>query len=269
MLEKIDEIKKFNLKNATLINDGVSNETYLIDNKYIYRKPSRQSDPFKSRIAEKLVIEGLKNWKNTETVLSFNELTGEKLSAFIEGTYKQGKSINKTDLKKVATLIKEFHALNIKVDNLFYPIKRFDFYRKNSDVRLDIALENHILSQIENLYKKYPLITTHNDLVNNNILFSGDRTYLIDFEFVSKNITIFDLASYLSENNIRNENDIIYFLSCYDKNINIDDVKLMIIYEDLLWFYWANFNYKLSKKEVFKKIADEKKTHLSVFDHLI
>ena len=48
-----------------------------------------------------------------------------------------------------------------------------------------------------------------------------------------------------------------YFLSRFE-NINKKDVQTMINFENILWYYWASYMYKLTNKQIFNIIKEEK-----------
>ena len=76
-----------------------------------------------------------------------------------------------------------------------------------------------------------------------------------DFEYAGLNISLFDIASFISENNLsKNEKE--YFLSQFE-NINKKDVQTMINFENILWYYWASYMYKLTNKQIFNIIKSE------------
>ena len=50
------KIKDVKLTNATLLNEGISNESYLIDNKYVFRYKEDDNDVFNKAKNEKIVL---------------------------------------------------------------------------------------------------------------------------------------------------------------------------------------------------------------------
>ena len=89
-----------------------------------------------------------------------------------------------------------------------------------------------------------------------NLLFKDKQLIVLDFEYAGLNISLFDIASFISENNLSNDEKE-YFLSQF-KNINKKDVQTMINFENILWYYWASYMYKLTNKQIFNIIKEEK-----------
>ena len=86
--------------------------------------------------------------------------------------------------------------------------------------------------------------------------------FLIDFEYAADNNPLFDLASFLSENDIEDEKTRRHFLKFYfnkrcDDKIYRRIVRLMAL-QDILWYYWAQMHYISSKQLVYKRIAHHK-----------
>ena len=119
-----------------------------------------------------------------------------------------------------------------------------------------IKNESEIVFEAQKLYEKYPLVYAHNDLVKGNLLFKDKQLIVLDFEYAGLNISLFDIASFISENNLSNDEKE-YFLSQF-KNINKKDVQTMINCENILWYYWASYMYKLTNKQIFNIIKEEK-----------
>lgn len=253
-------MKKLNdLKIVKKINEGVSNETYLTKDNLIYRYKSPNPDPFNKVKNEKLVIEKIKGLPFSEEVTYFDR-KGNKVSKFIENTRFFNSTPN--DIKKAAFFISSFHSLSIPNLGKFNPFKRLTLYRENLDAIIDEKDYKTIIKKTKKLYKTYPLVVSHNDLVHTNILLKDEQIYVLDYEFASLNIELFDIASLLSENSIASEKNIEYILSLFDNKYPKDELLLMINFQDLLWHYWALFHYEKSAKVEYLRIADTKRINL-------
>ena len=93
------------------------------------------------------------------------------------------------------------------------------------------------------------------------MLFVDNKLYLLDFEYAGNNIELFDIASFISENNIEDIELIDYFISQF--NVDKKDVITMIDFANILWYYWAQYNFTLTKKSIFKEIAIDKLNHIN------
>ena len=118
----------------------------------------------------------------------------------------------------VATFIKTIGKIDNKIDFEFRPFDRLSFYKDNSYDNLFIKDESEIVFAAEKLYEKYPLVYAHNDLVKGNLLFKDKQLIVLDFEYAGLNISLFDIASFISENNL-SKND--YVKYCYENKLSI------------------------------------------------
>ena len=249
------KIKDISLKNAKLLNEGISNTSYLIINKYVYRSKKEKGDPFNKSKNEAIAIKKVAHLPYSEKVLEYNKLTGEKLSLFIQDTTRLSSTFNKEELDLVIKAIKRIHK-EIKINFSFNAFKRLKAYKEGIVSEIDPKKEKEIIAQAKALYKKYPKCFSHNDLVKGNILFKDKEIYLLDYEYSGNNIELFDIASFLSENNYLEKEMISYFAKHFDYSIS--EINKMIDFENVLWYYWAKQNYKKSKRKIFLEIAKEK-----------
>ena len=251
---KIENCK--NYINYPLLNEGISNTSYLIDDKFVYRHKESSLDPFNKPINEISFYNAIKDKINTEQIIEYDINTGEKLSLFIDKTTRLSSPLKKEEMDLVATFIKTIAKIDNRIDFEFRPFDRLSFYKDNSSNNLPIKNESEIIFAAEKLYEKYPLVYAHNDLVKGNLLFKDKQLIVLDFEYAGLNIFLFDIASFISENNL-SKNDKEYFLSQFE-NINKKDVQIMINFENILWYYWASYMYKLTNKQIFNIIKEEK-----------
>lgn len=246
-------------KKAVLLDAGITNVSYLVDDRIVLRIKGRDQDPFNDNGAEKKTITALRGWKKTERVLSFDAESGRKISLYIPDTHRGKMPPTRSEMRRAAGLIREFHALRLGLRHSFKPFKRLAYYRRRADRDVDPKLEREIIEEAREIYRRCPLVFSHNDLVNGNILFGKRGSYLLDFEYAGRNVLPFDLASYLSENNVRKKGDIVSFYLDYgDPRVKLEDVEKMMRFADLLWHYWADWRYKVTGKDVFRKIGEEK-----------
>lgn len=257
-LKVIQRILGDQVTNVKRIHHGVSNNNYLVDKKYVVRV-KEEKEYFYSYQHEKEILH-LTARLYLSDIVRYLDKDGNKVSDYIPGTHIFSKKDE--EIKKAALLIRKLHSADINTHIKFDPFTRYKYYRKNSQGET-FKHEELILKETKKLYHKYNLILCHNDLVDNNFLFTKDRAYLIDYEFAGKNIYLFDLASFITENNITDKNKIRLFLSTYGFNFNLyNDLRVMMMFLNLLWYYWALERYQVTKKRIYQNIAKEKKKRI-------
>jgi len=139
-----------------------------------------------------------------------------------------------TELLQLTGMLKQLHALQNfpavhqpifdYMDNLVHKIKAYEASSLIMDY-FGIIKETKILLQ-----KYYEYTACHNDLYDNNILFNGERLYLIDWEAAGVEDPYFDLATLCNEL-VSSEAQEDYFLQEYfgGKLTEYQNAKLVLM----------------------------------------
>lgn len=168
-------------------------------------------------------------------------------------------------LIQIATLLKALHQQKEGLDQIssFAPLKRMQLYKEEAQVPSH-PFENWIKENYPSFEQEQ--VICHHDVVPGNLLMIEDHIELIDFEYVGLDDPYFDLASFISENNIRDQQMIFFFLEAYFSHMPNEKEKEKFAYylklNDLLWYYWAKMMERKTQQEVYKEIAKEKEEHL-------
>lgn len=166
---------------------------------------------------------------------------------------------------RATQLIKKLHSYKFKVDYYFDAIKMYNNFIQNIKQPLfNYSDYQYIIEAYNNINQE--MILCHNDLVSGNILFSNDKDYLIDYEYAGMNYPIFDLMSFISENNI-DDNTIreLIYRTYFERDIDEKTYQELHIVENmqnLLWAAWANMLYESRKEEIYYIIFKDKIKHL-------
>ena len=254
----------YNLTNIKVIKSrkiktGITNINYKIltnEGVFVLRIPRKGIEGI-SFINQAKVLNVVKDI-NVDVVY-YDFKTGILISKYVEKQKQKKVSFN-----VVIDILKKLHNLPIENIDRFDPFKLIKLY-KSIALETEFVDEKNIINKAKKLYKKYPLCFCHNDLLYANFLKSKERYYLIDYEYAGLNIALFDIASFLSENNINDKKLQVKFIKKYFNYFDdslYEDITTMFNLLDLLWYYWASALYKLYKEEIFNIIALEKKEHL-------
>ncbi len=183
---------------------------------------------------------------------------------YFEGSHPLNENIDERRLFKLGVFLKMLHSL--KTDGIapFNAKKRFDVYKAFANVVTPFAKEKELRKRVESDIENSVQVLSHNDIVRGNLLERDERgkLALIDFEYAGLNGEMFDIASILSENKIEKIEQKKAILQGYYENYNEMTIKKCndyILYEDLLWHYWAIAKYKQSGNPSFNQIAKEKR----------
>lgn len=244
---------------------GVSNENFLINNKYIYRRKKSFPQPFYSSSCEKEIEEFIKDKNITVPLVSiFSD--GTKITEYVnDATDLSHTSITDELLIKIAKKLKQLHSYKFKASNDFDPFTRLSYYMEsNKNPYREIT--DLIVSKMKKYYENNELVLCHNDLVPGNILVVNDEIKIIDFEYASNNHPFFDVISFLSENNITDPKQIELFINTYYDNQLPPNIKEMTEdfynFLDLLWYNWSVMMYYNLHEPIYYQICKTKALRL-------
>lgn len=242
---------------------GLTNRNFLLtvnQKQFIIRIPYQDSHQVVDRKQEVYALEIIKQTDLDVPLIYFNEVSGIKITAYIPNLEEFQDSQKQDKIERVARLMKKLHNLpNVsKID--FQPVETWKRYYANvHDPIYDLSSYTSIIEDVQTLHN--PKVLCHNDWVSGNILLGTHKDYLIDFEYAANNDPLFDIMSFLTENNIDDENDRQRFYQIYFDNITPIIKKQLAIWEsfhNLLWCTWAMMMYESRKDDVFRQIAHDK-----------
>ena len=181
---------------------GMSNYTYVVEcqgKKYTYRVPGKFAERFVDRDEE---------WANIQEVdrLGLNNVTtyveirsGEKLAEYVEGTIMSTTDVVSYNEMSVKAL-KQIHNSNLKIKD-YNAFGRLDTYQ-NYCIEMGFTHPQEYLdlrNKLEELRKQYvsvPMVPCHCDYQPTNLVISGDKLYVLDWEFAGMNDPFYDIACY-------------------------------------------------------------------------
>ena len=181
---------------------GMSNYTYVVEcqgKKYTYRVPGKFAERFVDRDDE---------WANIQEVdrLGLNNVTtyveirsGEKLAEYVEGTIMSTTDVVSYNEMSVKAL-KKIHNSDMKFKD-YDAFGRLDTYQ-NYCIETGFTHPQEYLdlrNKLEVLRKQYVSVTMvpcHCDYQPTNLVISGDKLYVLDWEFAGMNDPFYDIACY-------------------------------------------------------------------------
>ncbi len=262
----IEKIINQQINKIERINLGLSNNDYNVNDLFFVRIPKNKKRPDYEPLQEYLIEEQIgKQFHPSINNIYFDKESGIKVCNLISNFIVfDNQNIVFTHIRLIAHALKSLHS--IKIDNVkaFNPIEKIKSYKKYSSSS-SLEYEEQIL-QAYSYYQNDEQVLCHNDLVPGNILFIDKRIELIDYEYASLNDPFFDLASFISENNIKDPIAIRFFLEQYFKTPirqeQYQKLNVFINLNNLLWYYWALMMHKIDNMDIYLQIAQEKKENL-------
>lgn len=252
-----------NIKSIEEIFSGFSNQNFIVNDAYILRIPLPNKDESIDYTIEEETYNLIKDLNFSEKIVYFSKETGIKISKFIHNCKSYSITPSNEEIKNVAKLLKKLHKSNIQSSRSYDMFDRLELYKKNVDEKDYIlkSYEENLIIKLKEIYPKQSECLCHNDIVRGNLLFGYSKTYLIDWEYAANNNPYFDLASFISENNLSSEQEDL-FLSTYFgtklTNLIKKRISLFIEFLDILYYYRGLYLYKNRNLEIYKIIANEK-----------
>ena len=242
---------------------GITNENYLINNAFVLRYPPKDVDPTIDRKLEKLVYSKIEPLGISEKVFAFDEKTGIKITKFVHSSRFYNVKPTNEQLIYVSKALKKLHSSSINVEKTYDLYKKLAFYKKfaSEQETLDPKFEKLVIKEAKIIEENEPLVLCHNDLVAGNLLFKYNGLTIIDWEYSSMNYEIFDLASFVSENNLSDEATTFFLKKYYGykftnlKKKRVENYSRLL---DILFYYWAIYYYKRRDNRIYFDIAVDK-----------
>lgn len=191
-----------NSKIVKRLEGGMSNYTYVVEcqgKQYTYRVPGKFAEKFVNRVEE---------WENIQEVnrLGLNNITeyveirsGEKLAEYVEGTIMSTTDVVSYNRMSV-TALKKIHNSDLKFRD-YNAFGRLDTYQ-NYCLEMGFTFPQEYLDlrkkleTIRDAHANVPKVPCHCDYQPTNLVISGEKLYVLDWEFAGMNDPFYDIACY-------------------------------------------------------------------------
>lgn len=252
------------------LDGGLSNINTLLTlasgERFVVRTPHHETEHLFNRQQEAAVLAVIKPLNLTSECLHINPHNGIKISRYLENAvpFSQSTWTREQKIASVATLLSTLHHAKLRGFQSFHPFEKLRQYQQLASTSSLSFSDPYLEQRMEKHWNSVSHILCHNDLVDGNLLFTASRAYLIDYEYAGANDPVFDLASFLSENNFVGDELIHLFLTNYYGRIPTacerEQVLDWIHFQDLLWGNWALGMYELYQTPIYLQIYQEKVT---------
>ena len=218
------------------------------------QKPSKNNTIIKYK---NILLTKTTHYKSNYSTIYFDEISGIKITKYIEDVFEYETCPYEDKIERCAQLMKKLHTLSAP-NFPFEPFKTLETYRSLVKKPLfDLSIYEESIKEVQSFKNKDVLC--HNDFVSGNILYGKDRDYLIDYEYAAANDPLFDVMSFLSENQIFDKDLRMRFYNVYFEEINeeiMHQLYLWEMFQNVLWCNWAMMMYESRKENIYKEIAE-------------
>ena len=203
--EHLDLLKKVLGDDANVVSElvgGMMNEAYIVQNKegkFVYYISTAQANEMVDRDLEKETQNIAFSLGITSENVYFDKVKGIKINRFLDGDSLN--HLDDFDYKKVAKLLATYHNSNKKASVYYDPLGRLENYKKEAlthTEKFDVIFYElyEIVQKNREFLLSQPVGLAHNDAQRSNIVKSGDKYFLIDFEFAANNDPIYDIGTF-------------------------------------------------------------------------
>lgn len=234
---------------------GMTNKNYKVKTKtdnYIARIPgngtegmiNRHNEMINSLLASKMKIDA--------EIVFFDELSGIKVSKYIEGaeTINGAMAKNKENMKAIAQILKKLHNSDIDMKNEFDVFEEIEKYEnlmisagaKSYEGYKDFKIEIEKIKEILNKNGRYS-VPCHIDTVPENFVKDiHGKIYLIDWEYSGLNDPMWDIAAHFIECEFNEDQEELFLKYYFEDEIKLEDKIRILSYkicQDFLWSIWT------------------------------
>lgn len=254
---KYSNIKKYN--------KGLTNDNYLLDidhTRYMLRYPKNDTMHLFNRDQEKQILKHLENKSFTFPLFYYDN--GVQLIKYYDDLVNFEDYTQNDKIEKVSQLMKLLHQEQVDPSLAFNPLDQIYKYYANIENKPFNLDEYQELFDTYNKHSFTPVLC-HNDWVEGNICYLNESVYLIDFEYAGMNDPLFDIMSFVTENNLSNEEISEFVNLMFDEKVNEEKLKTLAMYRDinnLLWALWALMMYEFRNEEIYNQIYKDKRKAL-------
>lgn len=244
---------------------GMTNDSFIFScgsGSFILRLPGRGSEALINRKQEYEVYQLLADRGIADEVLYFDPETGIKISRYMENA-RVCDPHSKSDLSECMRVLRDFHALNLRIDHIFDPWERLEYYES---LRGDLPSRYDDYAQtketIRDLYEwtqEQPrhVILAHIDPVSDNFIFMPDgEVRLIDWEYAAMQDKDIDVAMFAVYSLLDKELVdclIRFYQNGVEDRLQKKKIYAYIAIAGLVWSNWAEF--KLNNGDVLGEYA--------------
>ena len=166
-------------------------------------------------------------------VIRFVQPQGYLVTRFVEGAPISEDEVRKPDkLREVATALRRFHeghAIPGRFDS-FRVVEAYHDTAAERGVRSPPAYNEakEIADRVEEARGVQPAVPCHNDLLNANFIYDGDRLWIVDWEYAGMGDRFFDLANF-SVNHELTDDENEELLQAYFGEVDEEDVRALVL----------------------------------------
>jgi len=238
---------------------GLTNKNFKVETDmgdFVIRLPGNGTEEMINRKEERICTE-LANQINIDSkLIYFDDETGIKISRYIQDAETMNYNLvrKQDNLKAIADVLRKLHTCGKSIPVVFDVFDKIEEYENilkkySSDYfweDYEIIKGKVCALKDEIKQMKIQLTMCHNDPLCENFIRSGNKMYLVDWEYAGMNDPMWDLADFFIEAGLSptEESEFCSYYFGHAIDINIKRRILMNkILLDFLWSLWGKLRY--------------------------
>jgi thiamine kinase-like enzyme len=233
---------------------GLTNVNHLVEHdrrRYVLRIPGEGTSEYIDRRAEEVAARHAADAGVNAEVVFFDPTDGLMLTRFIEGaaTMDADRFRDLSAITRAARALRRLHATSASFATDFTLFPMIDEYKallaaKGATLPNGYDDVQHAAVAARAALEAHPvrLVPCHCDPLCENFLDTGERVYLIDYEYAGNNDPMWDLGDLSVEGLFTSEQDDALLAAYFDGPAPADQRGRMVVYKalcDLLWTLWG------------------------------
>ena len=255
VFSRIPQLSRANPENIEIERlGGLTNRNYKIthDNScYVLRIPGEGTNEYIDRKAEEQCARITAEVGVNADVLFFDPADGIQLTRFIDNSSTMNTKLFQDSgaCERAAIAFRKIHTCGKLFSTRFELFSMIDEYQNlltHKKATLpngyaQVVLEAEVVREVLNL-NELPLVTCHCDPLAENFLDTGERMYIIDWEYSGNNDPMWDLGDLVIEAEMGQDQEQSLIEAYFDGDVPPAEHGRMVIYKamcDLLWTLWG------------------------------
>jgi thiamine kinase-like enzyme len=230
---------------------GLTNINYLVDGHFVLRLPGVGTSEYIDRRAEAVAARSASDAGVNAELVMFDEVTGVMMTRFVDGavTMDPARFADVGAVARAGQVLRRLHtsAAPFAIEFRLFPI--LDEYKvllasKGATLPEGYAEVEALATGVRAALdaKPVPLVPSHCDPLCENFLDTGERMFLIDYEYAGNNDPMWDLGDLSVEGGFTSIQDEALLHAYFDGEPPAEQAARMVVYKafcDLLWSLWG------------------------------
>lgn len=234
---------------------GLTNYNYRIKfmgRDKVIRIPGIGTEAFVDRLAEKKITSIVPASICPKTEFFDGDV---KITDYLKGYHSlTDKDLNTKFFDSFIKTLKILHSVKLKNNKSFKPMSmhsEINKYEKLANKRIVTETQRNYILSIADEIERDEQVLCHRDLLYGNIMYNGKDVKLIDFEYSGFSSKYWDLANFICESNV-NEEQRLEIIELY-RDADEKMVRKSQLFVNYLWTYWGIVNNSKEYEETQKK----------------